>query len=646
MKIKRLEIQNFLVIGKADIALDSRGLVLVQGQNDSDTSANSNGAGKSSIVDAISWCLYGETARDISGDAVVNNVVGKDCFVKVEIQDDANNYVIIRHRKSAKEKNNLYVFYSEPSMPLVDLTKGTAALTQDLINKIVGCSYEVFVAAIYSGQEKMPDLPRMTDKALKTIVEEAAGIERLQAAYEIALVKSKKHQADFASAEYSLDFAEKDLEKLQGEKMWAEAEGVLFEGAKKKEIKECSDSIEKLQAELDAKKAVPSHSSSAIEEEMDEVITRSKSIETTNKAELSRLASEVAKHERLAAEASTKETMEKKRALSLKSELDNVAKRVGTPCSECGKEYHEEDIAEAKANAERNFKESLLSLKQLKALAEDAQNALKIAHSEQENFKATMLSTSELLKRYNVLNAERERIVKEQDAVSKIASDIVTLQSKIENIKEQITSSPYANIVKAKEADITNRTEELKTLSDSLKVIKERLEIANNAVDVFGRAGVRAHILDTVTPFLNERTAEYLGTLTDGNINASWSTLSKTAKGELREKFQIAVSKKVGSETFAGLSGGEKRKVRLSTAMALQDLVASRVSKPIEFQLWDEVDDALDVSGLERLMTILEKKGREKGTVLVISHNDLASYIDQSMTVTNSGGVSTVKEVS
>jgi DNA repair exonuclease SbcCD ATPase subunit len=47
----------------------------------------------------------------------------------------------------------------------------------------------------------------------------------------------------------------------------------------------------------------------------------------------------------------------------------------------------------------------------------------------------------------------------------------------------------------------------------------------------------------------------------------------------------------------------------------------------------DEVDDALDPAGLERLMTLLERKARERGTVLVISHSDLKDWADQITTV-------------
>jgi DNA repair exonuclease SbcCD ATPase subunit len=133
-----------------------------------------------------------------------------------------------------------------------------------------------------------------------------------------------------------------------------------------------------------------------------------------------------------------------------------------------------------------------------------------------------------------------------------------------------------------------------------------------------------------------------LGALSDGNIHAVWATLTTTAKGDLKEKFNIEVTNDMGAESFAGLSGGEKRKVRLATAMALQDMVASRATKPINIAICDEIDHALDEAGLERLMTILERKGKEKGTVLIISHNSLSDWCSDVITVTKSGGLAVV----
>lgn len=635
MKIKSLTIENFLVIGKAEIDLDNRGLLLIQGENEADTSANSNGAGKSSIVDAISWCLYGETARGISGDAVVNNSVGKDCMVEVLIDDVEGEYFITRYRKHHTGKNEVSVFSESTT-----LTKGTTKLTQGVIDKIIGCSYEVFIAAVYSGQEMMPDLPGMTDKQLKMIVEEAAGIERLQAAHEIALARGKIAQANvdgkksYLDVNYSLlasNIVERDSLTINEKDYEVSRLENIRISTDQKELKIYSrGEILPFHPELRAKHI----------EEMKLLIEE---INNPIEKEAKKLVDDKVKMaESEAAVWSTQVRIETKLAKGLKGELERVEDRIGLPCTECGKEYHAEDMADAKVNATSKLKTSLLNLKSCKEREVLAVERLNIALTEQKTFIDAMIDVSKLLKRHSEKQVLVDESNKRELLHKSITSEIATLHLNIK--REQDRKNPYSDMVTKRIAEIEKLKEQKKLLSGELLELESKLETANSAIDVFGRSGVRAHILDTVTPFLNERTAEYLGTLTDGNITASWSTLTKTAKGDLREKFGIAVAKKHGSENFAGLSGGEKRKVRLSTAIALQDLVASRATKPIEFQFLDEIDDALDVSGLERLMVILEAKAKTVGTMLIISHNDLGSYVDQSITVINSGGISTIED--
>ena len=164
------------------------------------------------------------------------------------------------------------------------------------------------------------------------------------------------------------------------------------------------------------------------------------------------------------------------------------------------------------------------------------------------------------------------------------------------------------------------------------------------ASEVLGPKGVRAHILDTITPLLNDRTARYLDVLSDGKLRAVWTTLTTTKKGELRENFQIMVQNMVGGGSFDSLSGGEKRKVRVACCLALQEVVASRATKPIELFIADEVDHALDEAGVERLIGVLEEKAQTCKTLLVISHNPLRNWIDNVMTVKKKNGISSIVE--
>ncbi|EOX6182430.1 exonuclease, partial [Escherichia coli] len=204
-------------------------------------------------------------------------------------------------------------------------------------------------------------------------------------------------------------------------------------------------------------------------------------------------------------------------------------------------------------------------------------------------------------------------------------------RTEVDRISKEI--NPFIALIARHEDNLASSKSTFKSLKDELKAIQEQTLLLEKARQVYSPAGVRSHILTSVTPFLNTRTAEYLNTLSDGNITAEWSTMDVTKKGEYRDKFNISVQKKGSSKSFQTLSGGEKRKVRIACSLALQDLVSNRASKNIDLFIGDEIDDALDTAGLERLMGILESKARERGTVLIISHKEMKSWFRETITL-------------
>ena len=130
MRIQSLSITHFMAIGHVEsLPLNDKGLVLIQGENLDDTSQKSNGAGKSSIADALCWALYGETARQESGDAVINRTAGKGTEVRLELLDETGaRYRIRRYRKHRQYKNQLRLeHFMEGEWQ--DLTKGSDKLT-------------------------------------------------------------------------------------------------------------------------------------------------------------------------------------------------------------------------------------------------------------------------------------------------------------------------------------------------------------------------------------------------------------------------------------------------------------------------------------------------------------------------------------
>ncbi len=642
MKFLSLKIRNFLTIGDADpISLDNRGLCLIQGMNEDDTSATSNGVGKSSIPDALCWALYGATARGESGDAVVNNTVKKNTLVQVVMQDGATTYRISRYRKDAEFKNQTFIHAASGDGELwVDMSKGTESETQEVINQVMGCSLDVFMAAIYAGQEEMPDLPKMTDKQLKLLIEEAAGVERLEQAYAVARDELGRAKVLMESHLTKRNLSKEHLAATQAKIAKARMEFDEFESGRKARHESYLSASQttkllmtKLLAELKARDALALTTEGAVidaqlatHDDQSKARLKAQSLLNDKQRRLSRQQDAI----KLATDV----------AATLKYRLDNAAAEVMKPCPACGKPGGEEhDVETFRAHIKGELTKQLQAIQALKK--ELTEVYLPEVADAQAQFDSIVLpDVSAIAARRSAINVELGKIetIKNHLRLSKKDYDTSNEQA----ARALTDPNPLEAVITMLKTNETEYEHGLGVLETSIAESETKLEIANSVVKVFGPAGVRAHILDTVTPFLNERTADYLSVLSDGNISAVWSTLSTTAKGDLKEKFNIDVTNEKGAKTFKGLSGGEKRKVRLAAMLALQDLVASRATKPIELWIGDEIDDALDSAGLERLMGVLERKARERGTVLVISHNDLKCWIDNTVTVTKRDGLSAI----
>lgn len=648
MYFGKLSIKNFLVIGEAEVDLHNCGLTLIEGRNEDDESANSNGAGKSSLVDALCWCLYGVTGRGVSGDAVINKKAKKECVVGVEVWTEGLNcYYIERGRKSKRLGNNLIVQHVIVDGNDVgsgcELTKTTVADTQALVNDLLGCSYEIFTSSIYAVQEKMPDLPTLTDKNLKTLIEEAAGIDKLQRASEIAHAKyqdcvrlTTETQGKIENLTSELSNNKKLLDDVVYERE-THIRNATIERAQQLRYKDL------LESELKKASALPVEAVEAIEKKKAEIqakIDEYSFIEAKG-AEKQRLAMSAQSHCVMTKKEIEKE---KEKIADLNKEINNLEAKIGTHCSECGKVYQAEDLETAKKAIETQIanktKEVLKQIEDFKKQVAEA----KVLAKDAEDFKKSMPNATELMSAMNELN---ERLKKNQD----VQFQIDTQKRELQNLKKTIEATeevtvkgetPYNKTIKTLEESIEKLKKDKKERESEHEKYAEQQKIAEAVDELYSRKGIRAHILDTVTPFLNERTAFYLNTLSDGEITATWQTLTKTSKGDFKEKFSIDVQSVKGANCFAGLSGGEKRKVRVATSMALQDLVASRAKKPIDLYIADEVDHALDASGLERMMSILEEKAKQFGTALVISHNSLRDWIDNSIVVAKRDGISTV----
>ena len=574
------------------------------------------------------WCIYGETSHGVKGDDVLSTGHEKNCRVKVTIEDEGKRYAIIRHRKHKEFKNRLIVRGEDG-----DMTKGKDSLTQEFVERLIGASKEVFMASIYASQEAMPDLPGMSDKNLKTIVEEAAGVDRLTKAYAIARERANAAAARMETTKTKMDACLSLVESAQNELESAKTSSEAWE-------RDRSERLDVARADLVGAEVTLTE----VEMELRSLPEQIRDTENAIGKEREKLASKEEHDAKLVkvrgaitdirasiriTENIQKEAMQRARAFKVKAEEVNT--KVGEPCSTCGKAYCVEDLSTVKESfveqARSEISQAQASATSVAKYQEHLEKALKIESS----LVASTPDVSAIISRIEQLTKELGTLRHREKEVVAVEALVARARSEVDRITKE--TNPFLAVIKRHEESLAANKSNYGVLKTELKNIQEQALLLDKARQVYSPAGVRSHILTSVTPFLNAQTAEYLNTLSDGNIVAEWSTMESTKKGEWRDKFNISVRKIGASKTFQTLSGGEKRKVRIACSLALQDLVASRASKNIELFIGDEIDDALDTAGLERLMGILEAKARERGTVMIISHKEMKSWFRETITV-------------
>lgn len=196
LNIKTISLRNFRSFGDYDttLGLDNLGPVLITGQVDGNEN-KSNGAGKTSIIDAIIWALFGRLpSKDRPADWVINQEVGKDCSVVLTTLDD---YVITRTRNVAGHDDLLI---HTPNGE--DISDSTSQNAQKHLNRLFNLDYEIFTSSIFFAQFGRPFL-ELTDLKRKRALERMLSLAKFDYYAEVA--KEKKTTLEQEQSKYTLE---------------------------------------------------------------------------------------------------------------------------------------------------------------------------------------------------------------------------------------------------------------------------------------------------------------------------------------------------------------------------------------------------------------------------------------------------------
>ena len=178
-KIKDLTVKNFMSVGNSTQAVnfDRRDLTLVLGENldlGGDDSGARNGTGKTTIINALSFALYGNALTSIKKDNLINKTNSKNMMVTIDFEKDGETYRIERGRKP----NTMKFFVGNSEQEITDDAQGDSRETQAEIERMLGMSHDMFKHIVALNTYTEPFLALKANDQ-RTIIEQLLGITLL-----------------------------------------------------------------------------------------------------------------------------------------------------------------------------------------------------------------------------------------------------------------------------------------------------------------------------------------------------------------------------------------------------------------------------------------------------------------------------------
>ena len=177
IQIHNLTVKNFMSVGNATQAIDfnRQDLTLVLGENlDLGGDGSRNGTGKTTIINALSYALFGQALSNIRKDNLVNKTNGKNMLVSLDFHVGGTEFRIERGRKP----NVLKFYVNNEAQEATDEAQGDSRETQDAIERTLGMSHDMFQHVLALNTYTAPFLSLKANEQ-RTIIEQLLGITLL-----------------------------------------------------------------------------------------------------------------------------------------------------------------------------------------------------------------------------------------------------------------------------------------------------------------------------------------------------------------------------------------------------------------------------------------------------------------------------------
>lgn len=678
LKISNLTIKNFLSVGNVTqaVRLDDNGLTLVLGSNtDSNGGTTRNGAGKSTILQAVSFALFGKPLTKIKLPNLINNINGKQMLVTVEFEEGGTKYKIERGKKPDIMK--FYINTEEQHLD-TDETKGENRHTQEEIDRLIGMSHTMFKHIVALNTFTDPFL-KMTAADQRTVIEELLGITQISQRADVLkkLVGSTKesirdHEAAIKATVEANDrlgnairnaevkaqaWENNHLAKLDGlaeelatmEAMDFDAEIAIFDRI---------EAYDNRKRTLDAERSVAVKDCSMLNSQIagfERDIARMQA-ESQNglEAQIKRLQSE---QRRRLADADRATALAQAATDEIATVDADMANADHTNCICCGQSIEGTDHLQTIIDKLEARKVTLLA--DVARHTADAQS-----HTEQADHVAADMAKLELddVQRRESNDAQIQSLMADIAVQREQADTATAVLASFDVALAELGLRPRANfgsrddVYRARsdretiertiehEMGLTNpntsQIDDLKKavqpvdytpLNDQTMLLRHQEFLLNLLTNK--NSFIRKKIIDQNLAYLNARLNHYL------------DKLGLPHEVTFQSDLTVDITLLGRDMDFEQLSRGEMNRVIMATSWSFRDVWESQ-NQSINLCWIDELlDNGLDGQGVEAALTILKSMARDRGkNVFLISHREeLQARIDKTLLVTKENGFTAIQ---
>jgi DNA repair exonuclease SbcCD ATPase subunit len=580
-KIKNVTIKNFLSIGNQTQAVnvEKDPLVLVLGENlDAGTDGSRNGTGKTALLNAISYALYGSAISSIKKENLINKINGKHMLVTVEFETKGNQYRIERGRKP----NVLKLFVNNQEQHTKDSeddAQGDNRETQKAIDHLIGMSHTMFKHLVALNTYTEPFLS-MGAGAQREIIEQLLGMTVLSEKAENLKNAIKLTKDKIQSETFKIDAIKKANENIQRSIDSLTIKSNAWETKRTADVERMTDAILELH-NVDIENELTMHQ------------------------QLKKIAEVKNRHRELTRQKATLESALDQIHKTEEKYARNLASLDKKQCPSCEQPLHDSKHEEMKERAEHDLRDHQANSATLKSELDTVLIELVSIGDIPETFPDTFYD-SEIAAMGHKNNLET------------LEKTLETRLSDPNPFLEQVTELQETAL---QVIDWTT-VNELTKYRDHQEFLHKLLTNKDSFI--------RKKIINQNLSYLNKRLSYYIDHLGLPHLVVFQNDLT------------VQITQLGQDLDFDNLSRGERNRLILSMSFAFRDVWENLYQHINLLFVDELIDSGMDSAGVDAGLGVLKKMARERNkNIFLISHKDeLVSRVGTVLKVTKESGFS------